>query len=185
MLIDASLSFIPAYAAPVSFVSAVAGLTEQIGQVIDLLGQGVGTAPQNIIGNATLFGMDPGSGLLKPFIRTIVGTAAATSTSATLNLQMQYAVDQGAGGGYQPGTWITIQETGAIAAANLTAQAILPKLEFEPQFPYNVRPRYIRLNAVVGPTASGIFTAGTIAFALVVLGADEFAQKQATRNYTV
>lgn len=185
MLIDASLAFIGAYSAPVSFVSAVAGLIEQIGQPIDLLGSGVGTAPQNIIGNAALFGQDPGSGLLKPFIRATIGTAGATSTAATLNLQLQYAPDTGVGGNYLPGTWVTVQETGAIVAANLTAGAILPKLEFEPTFPGNVRPRYLRLNAVVGPTASGIFTTGTIAQALVVVGADEFAQKLATRNYFV
>lgn len=185
MLIDASLSFISAYSAPVSFVSGVAGLLEQIGTPIDLLGQGVGTAPQNIIGNAVLFGQDPGSALIKPFIRTTIGIAAATSTSATLRLELQYAPDTGVGGGYQPGTWQTIQQTGDITAAQMTALAILPKLEFEPVFPNNLRPRYLRLMAQVAPTGSGIFTAGTIAQALVVVGADEYAQKLATRNYSV
>lgn len=185
MLIDASLSFIGAYAPPVSFVSAVAGLVAQIGIPIDLLGQGVGTAPQNIIGNAALFGQDPGSALIKPFIRATIGVAAATVTSATLRLRLEYAPDTGVGGGYQPGAWQVIQQTGDITAAQLTANAILPKLEFEPVFPNTLRPRYLRLMAQINPTASGIFTAGTIAQALVVLGADEFAQKLATKNFLV
>lgn len=185
MLNDASLAFIGAYAPPTSLVSAVANLIQQIGIPIDLLGQGVGTAPANIIGQATLFGMDPGSGLLKPFVRANVGTAFTTSTSATLQLALQYAPDTGVGGSYQPGTWQTIVRSGDITAAQLTAAAILPKLEFEPTFPFNVRPRFIRLLGTVNPTASGIFTAGTIAFAGVLLGADEFAQKLATRNYAV
>ena len=182
MLTDALLSFIPVYAPPQSMVAA-AGVSLQIGQTIDLLGQGVGTPPQNVIGNASLFGQDPGSGFLKPFLRTITGTAFVTANSATLNLQLQYAADTGAGGSYQPSTWNTIVESGTISAANLAANTILPKLEFEPVFPYNLRPRFIRLNGSI-PSATN-FTAGTIAVALVLLGADEFANKLATRGYTV
>lgn len=181
-LIDASLSFIPAYA-PAQSMVAGAGVSIAIGQVVDLLGQGVGTAPQNIIGNASLFGMDPGSGLLKPFLRTTTGIAFTTGNAATLDLTLQYAADTGVGGNYQPGTWDTIVSSGPIAAANLTANTILPQLEFEPVFPYNLRPRFIRLYGVI-PAATN-FTAGTIAYALVLLGTDEFAQKLAARNYTV
>lgn len=182
MLTDANLSPLPVYAPAISLVAG-AGVAIQVGSVLDLLGQGVGTAPQNIIGNASLFGMDPGSGLLKPFFRTIIGVAAVTANSATLNLQLQYAVDTGSGGNYQPGTWNTIVETGTVSAANMAANTIMPKLEFEPTFPYNVRPRFIRIYGVI-PSATN-FTAGSISSCLLVVGADEFAQKLAARNYTV
>src|SRR5208282_6818844 len=173
-LIDASLSFVP-YGAPAQSMVGAAGVAIPIGIPFDLLGSGVGTPPVNYYGTPTLFGMDPGSGFLKPFLRTIVGVTFTTANSATLNLQLQYAVDTGAGGGYQPGTWNTIVETGVIAVANLLANTILPKLEFEPTFPYNVRPRYVRLNGAIAAATN--FTAGTISFAGILAGADELAQK--------
>jgi hypothetical protein len=174
MLNDASLAPIP-YGAPPQSITTSA----QIGATIDLLGQGAGTPPANIIGTAALFGEDPGSGLLKPFFRVITGVAFSGGTS--VNLQLRYAADTGAGGGYQPSTWNVIVESGAVATANLLANTILPKLEFEPVFPYNLRPRFMSLYA----TVVGTFTAGTIAFAGVLLGADEFAQKLAPKNFTV
>jgi len=162
---------------------AGAGVAVQVGNVIDLMGSGVGTAPPNIIGVATPFGQDPGAGLIKPRIRTIVGTAFTTSNSATLNLQLQYAADSGTPT-YVPGTWQTAVETGTIAASALTANANLPELEFEPSiFTLVPRPRFIRVNGLIASATN--FTAGTISFCAALIGADVFSQKQATRNYAV
>ena len=59
MLIDSLVSFLtPGF--PLSVVGA-AGVAIP-SNVIDLLGLGVGTTPPSIIGNRTLFGMDPGIG---------------------------------------------------------------------------------------------------------------------------
>ena len=71
--------------------------------IIDLLGLGVGVAPQSIIGTRTLFGADMGIDDQKLQLLCTTGTAFATSNAATLNVQFQGAVDTGAGGGYQPG----------------------------------------------------------------------------------
>ena len=127
---DALIAFVP-IGAPLSLVSGNNVAVQS--NVIDLLGQGVGQAPANIIGNATVFGQDPGIGQFRPEIDAAVGTALAGSTS--INMQLQYAVDSGVGGGYQPGTWNTIAETGAIAIANLTANTVFGRLPFLPAFP--------------------------------------------------
>ncbi|HUO90259.1 MAG TPA: hypothetical protein VMU08_13875 [Rhizomicrobium sp.] len=160
-----------------------AGAAIQIGNIIDLLGQGVGTAPVNIFGNTTLFGQDPGTGLIKPLVEAIVGTAFATSNSATLTVQLQYAADQGSGGSYQPSTWYTIIATGALTAAQLAAGTVFSKFDWQPVFPATIRPRYVRLNGAV-PAATN-FTAGTITFAGVMIGRDDFAQKLTPKNFAV
>lgn len=183
MLIDALTAFVAA-GAPAQSLVAGAGVAIPIGNPFDLMGSGVGTAPPNIIGNASLFGMEPGAGLIKLRLRTIIGVAATTSTSATLNLQLQYAPDTGAGGNYQPGTWTTIVETGALAASVLTVNTPLPELELEPAFLTAApRPRFVRANAVIASATS--FTAGTISFCGLLVGDDVFSGKQAARNYTV
>ena len=64
MRLDSQLSFIP-LGAPVSLVQGT-GVSIPSTNIIDLLGQGVGTAPQNIIGNATVFGADVGIGTWRP-----------------------------------------------------------------------------------------------------------------------
>ena len=189
MLIDASFSFLPWGSSPQSMVLG-AGVSAQIGTVLDLMGVGVGVAPPNVIGTTSVFGMQPGTGVIKPVIQALVGTSFATSNSATLNVQLQYAADTGASGGYQPSTWNTIVETGTISAANLIAPtagnpfaAVFAQLEFDPTFPFTVRPRFVRLYGVI--PASTNFTAGTVAYAGVMLGRDEFTMKQAARNFAV
>src|SRR5579863_8182505 len=102
MQLDALLNFVQPNAMPVSLVGA-AGASISIGGVIDLLGSGVGTAPQGIIGNTTLWGDDPGIGRVKPDIQITIGTAVATGNGATTAFALQYAADTGAAGGYQPG----------------------------------------------------------------------------------
>lgn len=179
MRLDSQLSFIPV-GSPLSIVGG-AGVAFA-SNVLDLLGAGVGQAPPSYIGNAATFGADMGVGGIRPELDVAVGTAFATSNSATLNVQLQAAADQGAAGAYQPSTWNTIVETGAIAVGNLTAQQIIARFPWLPVLG-SLRPRYIRLNFAV---ASGTnFTAGTIAFAGVTLIRDDLAQKNAAKNFTV
>jgi len=180
MITDALLNFV-APGAPLSIVGATGASFPS--QVYDILGTGVGTAPQNIIGTRAVFGSDTGLGALKAQVESVVGTTFTTANSGTLNIQFQAAVDSGAGGGYQPGTWITLVETGPMAVANLTTQAVLGRFDWPPAFPTNVMPRYLRLNYA---TATGTsFTAGTIAFAVVTMARDDYAIAYAAKNYTV
>ena len=97
MRLDSSLAFI-ALGAPLSCVGATGATFTS--QIIDLLGSGVGTAPANIIGNATTFGEDigVGGGQPEPTLDIVVGTAFVTGGSATLNVQLQVAADNGASG---------------------------------------------------------------------------------------
>jgi len=182
MRIDSQLSFVP-LGSPLSLVGA-AGVAIPSTNTIDLLGYGVGVAPnQSIIGNVTNFGADEGIGAFRPELEVAIGTAATTSNSATLNVQFQAAADTGAAGGYLPGTWNTLIETGYIAASSLTAGQIIARFPWVPAFPANLRPRFLRLN--FQPLTATNFTAGTIAFALVTFVRDDQANKFAAKNYTV
>lgn len=181
MRTDSSVAFVP-IGAPLSLVAA-AGSSIPSTKTVDLLGSGVGTAPANIIGNASVFGTDMGVGGLRPELNISVGTAFATATSATLNVQLQAAPDQGAAGAYQPGTWQTIVESGQLTAAQLAAGTVIFRNPFPPAFPANLSPRYMRLLFVTPAGAS--FTAGTIASALVTEVRDDQANKFAAANYTV
>ncbi len=182
MLLDAQLILVPT-AFPLSLVAA-AGVSVP-SPVIDLLGQGVGTAPFNIIGNVALFGTDFGIGKQQLELMINTGIAFATSNSATLNVQFQLAVDQGAAGAYQPGTWNTVIETGTIAPSTtlLIANQTIFRADWPPAFPAGLRPRYMRLNFSI-PAATN-FTAGTIGFAGVVLCRDDQQNRFAAANYAV
>ncbi len=177
MLIDSLVSFLP-IGSNLSIVAATGVDTPS--NVIDLLGAGVGVAPPNIIGQATVFGTDLGVGGKRPEINVVVGTAFQTSNSATLNVALQAAIDDGT---YNPGTWNTIVETGEIAAASLTAGQIIARFPFLPAFPDNLNPRFVRLLFQV--PASTAFTAGTIASATVTMVRDDYAAKFASRNFAV
>ncbi|SDD94925.1 hypothetical protein SAMN05216337_1017130 [Bradyrhizobium brasilense] len=150
--------------------------------VYDILGQGVGTAPANIIGTRTLFGSDVGIGGVKPQVDIGVGQAFATGNGATLNVAFQGAPDTGAGGNYQPGAWQTLVETGPLAAAQLTAAQIIGRFDFPPAFPANLNARYLRL---LFQLAVGQFNAGSIAFAIVTMVRDDQANKFAAKNFSV
>lgn len=178
--IDASLSLVP-IGGNLSFVGAAGASFAST--VLDLLGQGVGTAPQNIIGNASVFGTDFGIGAIKEQLLVSVGTAAATADACTLNCQFQGAEDTGSAGSYLPGAWQTFVETGPITAAQLTAAQIIARFDWPPAFPANFQPRYMRLNFTT--PAGLLFTAGTIAFALVTDVRDDYAIKYASANYVV
>jgi len=181
MILDAQLAFIPIGSA-LSCVGA-AGVNFQ-SNTLDLLGAGVGVAPPAIIGNVSLFGYDPGIGGKRPQLVVNVGTAfTAGAGTPTLNVQVQYAPDTGAAGNYQPGTWQTVEETGTLTVAQLTAGQTIARFEVPPAFPANLRPRFARLNFAV-PAATS-FATGTIANALVRMVRDDFANKYGAKNFTV
>lgn len=140
--------------------------------VLDLAGVGVGNAPPNAFGTATLFGQDIGigDGVSPPNLLCLVGTAFVTATGATLNVQLQESIDSGTPN-YQPAAWQTIAETGALTAAQLTAGRQIAELTIPPRAPGQAFPRFLRLNYAIPAGTS--FTAGTIAFAGIATGRDD------------
>ena len=185
MITDASVAFVPV-GAPLSLVGGV-GITFA-SNVLDLLGQGVGTAPQNIIGTRTVFGTDQGVGGLRPELNVTVGTAFVASTGGTLlKIALQAAADQGAAT-YQPGTWKDIVSQDSIAPSDLTAGAVPFRTPFLPTMPPGLMPRYLRLLfSPMSATAlpAGNFSAGTILSALVTMVRDDLSQKYAAKNFVV
>jgi hypothetical protein len=181
MLTDANLALVPYGGSGLSLVGVASAPSPS---VIDILGQGVGTAPQNIWGNTTVFGQADamGVGAKRMDLNIATGNSAFVGAGVSLNVQWQAAVDAGVGSNYQPGTWNVLGESGAIAVGNLTANTVIARLPFLPPFPANLRPRYLRLNFVM---TGGLFTTGVIAFALPVLVRDDEFQRYAARNYTV
>ncbi len=166
MLNDELLTFVPKQA-PISMVLA-AGVAAP-SNVIDLLGAGVGQPPPSYIGNVTVFGADFGIGGRHPEIDTAVGVAFTTSNAATLTVSLQGAPDLGAGGGYQPGTFTTIVESGPLTAAQLLTQTVIARIPILPTMaPF---PRYLRLLFQV-PAATN-FTAGTISFSVITYVRDD------------
>jgi hypothetical protein len=183
MITDALVSFIPLGSA-LSLVGA-AGATFRSG-IIDLLGQGVGTAPANIIGTGrTVFGTDLGVGGNRPELNITIGTALAAAAGTTLKVALQAAIDNGS---YQPGTWTDVDSEDNISLANGTAGAVIFRSPWIPTFPPGLMPRFLSLlfsPQLAGATPSGDFTAGTISSALVTMVRDDYAAKYANKNFTV
>lgn len=179
---DALLNFV----APGSPLSLVGGAGANFAsQIIDELGVGPGQAPPNIIGVPnTVFGSDMGIDWVKPRVIITIGTALATNNAATLNIQFQGSVDSGPNGNpaYSPNAWTTYMESGPIAAANLAAGAQF-RMDFPPAFPFNVLPRFYRINFL--PLATATFTAGSIASAMVNLSGDDYKAAYAAKNFVV
>jgi hypothetical protein len=176
MILDSQLSFVPIGGNLAVTSAAIAGPN-----VIDLLGAGVGVAPPSIIGNVTLFGAPDAMGVggARPELNVVLGTDAwAGGTS--LNVALQGAADLGTPT-YQPDTWHTFAETGAILTASLTASVIVARFPWLPPFPANLRPRFLRLLF----TPVGTFTTGVIASATVTLVRDDQFNKYAANNYKV
>lgn len=171
MIIDALVNFIP-----VGSSVAITSIPVR-SSIYDILGSGAGTAPSEIIGNRTLFGSDVGIGGLKPQVEVLIPTAFVGGTS--LNVAFQGAPDLGTPT-YQPGTWVTLVETGAILTANLTLGQILARFDFPPAFPANLNPRFLSLLF----TPVGTFTAGAVG-AVVTMVRDDQANKFAAKNYSV
>lgn len=179
MRLDSTLNFVP-YLSPLSCVGATGATFAS--QVIDLLGSGVGTAPANIIGNAATFGEDIGvGGGVAPKLQCTVGTAFVTGGSATLTVQFQASADTAVT--FQPAAWTTILQSTTYTAAQLTANQILARFDWPPDFPANLNPRYLRL-LFATPTGQQ-FSAGTISFAGLTYVRDDQANKFATSNFKV
>lgn len=188
MRIDATVSWLPVGGPGMTLVGG-AGISLP-SPVLDLLGQGVGTAPAEIIGNVTTWGTDFGIDPRKQTIGIFLASAPtiASLNAATLNIALQMAPDLGAAGGYLPGVYQTIGETGPMTVAQLVAaqtgvnqQPI--RLDWPPNFPMNLNPRFSRLLFQV-PAATN-FSAGTIAAAFPTTVRDDQANRFAARNYSV
>ena len=173
---DALLSFIP-IGGNLTFVSSSTATPST--NTIDLLGLGVGTAPVNIIGTANVFGADMGIGCFRPEIAMASGTAAFSGTS--INVALQGAVDTGASGNYQPGTWITFGETGVITLATtaIGANTVFARLPWLPAWPAGTLPRYLRL------LFTPVSLTGVVAYAIVTTGRDDQANRYAAKNFKV
>lgn len=181
MLNDALLTLVP-QSSGLSLVGG-AGVDIPSPGIIDLIGGGPGTPPTSIFGNSTLFGSDVGIGGKRPQLDVVIGDSLVTGNGAALNCALQIAPDTGVGGGYLPGPWQTIVETGPLTAAQCVAGTVIARFDFMPAFPANLRPRYMRLLFRI-PTGEN-FTAGSIAYANVTMVRDDQANKFAPRNYTV
>lgn len=181
MRTDALLNFIPP-GAPLSMVAA-AGVSIRSNPPLDLFGVGAGQPVPAIIGQATVAGAPDamGSGMVRPELVIAVGTTFVTANAATLNIALQAAIDLGAAGGYQPGTWQTLIETGAIAVGNLVAGTVLARFPWVPPFPANLRPRFLDLLFQI-PSGTN-FTAGTIGWATVTTVRDDQFNKFAVGNF--
>jgi hypothetical protein len=179
-LFDAQTAFV----LPNSAFSLVggAGAIVQIGNIVDLLGVGVGVAPPNIIGNRSVYGVDPGIGLMKNEVEIDLLAALATGNSATAEFAIQYAIDSGASGGYQPGTWEDANTTGIKAVGAFPAgtqiRMDLPPSPADMQLP---PPRFVR--AIMRPSAAANLNAGTVAFAGIVPARTDLVNKNAPNNY--
>lgn len=161
-----------------------AGASIQIGGIYDLLGQGVGTPPANIIGSNRLngfYGVDPGEGKMKPELEIDFGVSPAAS-GGTYQFAVQYAPDTGAAGGYQPGTWETVTETGSVSATEYTSLAPV-RLDLPPAPPATPQPRFIRLLMI--PSSGNNLTAGAVSFAGIVMARTDMVSVNAPSNYSV
>jgi len=159
----------------------VAGSDLQIGNVVDLMGVGVGVAPPNIIGNRSLYGVDPGIGF-KPVVEINILAGLATGNAMTAEFAIQYAPDTGSAGGYLPGTWENASTTGPKAVSEYPAgtqiRMDLPPAPPDQQLP---PPRYIRA-VLVGEAAKNL-NAGTVQFAGIVMSRTDPVNKNAPNNY--
>lgn len=177
MLVDALVSF---QTSPLSLVAG-AGVDVASG-IIDLLGLGVGVAPDNYIGNRDVFGSDPGIGWPRAQAQVMITTALTTATAATVNFAYQGAADLG-DPTYLPDTWHTIVESGEIAVTDMdTIGDIAWQFDFEPTHPLSFMPRFLRVLAQI-PAGTSL-TAGGIVIP-VTTGLDQQKQRYTPSNYTV
>lgn len=191
MFLDALVNFGANTGTPFSLVGA-AGVQLALPGIIDLFGNGVGQAPTVIYGRTSNAGPGADMGIPeeRPELFVLIGTAAATSNSAQLNLAFQAAADPGSAGNYTPSTWQTLGESGWLTAAQLTAGKVIFRSPWLPAFPAGLNPRFIRLLAQIGTPTGGTnagvnFTAGTISWAGVTQGRDDWAIGFTPKNFSV
>ena len=192
MLLDALVNFGANIGTPFSLILGQ-GLWPLPG-VIDLFGNGVGQAPTSIYGRTSNTGPGGDMGIpeTRPELFILIGTAAVTGTGAQLNIALQAAADPGVAGNYTPaaGAWQTLGESGYLTAAQLTAGRTIFRSPWLPAFPANLNPRFVRLAAIVGTLAGGdgaavSFTAGSISWAGVTQGRDDWAIGFTPKNYSI
>jgi hypothetical protein len=176
MILDNNLAFVSSSAPQSITVSAASTNT------VDLTGFGYGTTPNLNFGLGSVYGADMGigDGVAMPKVVVDVGTSFATSTNATLTIQLQGGQDNGSNA---VTNWITYAEIPGLTPTNLTAASNnfsldLPKVPYSDPFP-----RFWRLYFSV---ATGTFTAGTIYYAGIAIQRDDsYATSQYPRNFTV
>lgn len=178
MFVDQTITFSSTWQAPQSLA---VGATTASTVTLDVTGAGVGNAPPVVWGTSTSFGADMGigGGELRPEVRVQVTTAFATSNGATLNVALQSAPDNGSN---SPGTWTTVNETGAIAASALTAGTAL-NIPFGPRGAGAALPRFYRL--LYQLPAATAFTAGAVVAGVVIDNDFSTTIGQYPSNFTV
>lgn len=128
----------------------------------DVTGAGSGVKPNLVFGTTTVFGADmgQGDGMARPTAYFTVGTTFTASGSATMQIQIQAAIDNGSN---SPSTYTTIVETDAIAVATLTAGTNF-NIPIPPLTAGEALPRFYRFNYVIatGPMTAGTLTAGIL-----------------------
>jgi hypothetical protein len=76
-----------------------------------------------------------------------------------------------------------------MTAAQLTAGKVIFRSPWLPNFPAGLNPRFFRLAAIIGTLAGGdvigSFTAGSISWAGVTQGRDDYAIAYNPKNYSV
>ena len=149
MFLDQALKLSDAQAVTVTAAST---------NLYDITGAGAGNVPNMVFGTTGLAGADMGLGdsAMRPTCYFTVGTAFTAAGAATLQIQIQAAVDNGAG---SPGAYTTIAETAALAVASLVAGANL-QIPLPPVTIGEALPRFYRFNYVVatGPMLTGALT---------------------------
>ena len=149
MFLDQSLKLSDAQAITVTAAST---------NLYDITGAGSGNVPNMVFGTTGLAGADMGLGdsAARPTCYFSVGTAFTAGGAATLQIQIQAAVDNGAG---SPGAYTTIVETAALAVASLVAGANL-QIPLPPVTIGEALPRFYRFNYIVatGPMLTGTLT---------------------------
>lgn len=125
--------------------------------IYDVTGAGAGVKPNLVFGTSAVFGADigTGDGAARPTAYFTVGTPFTAGGSATMQFQIQAAIDNGSN---SPSTYTTIAETDAIAVATLTAGTNF-NIPIPPITAGEALPRFYRFNYVV---ATGPMTGGTI-----------------------
>lgn len=143
--------------------------------VYDVAGLGVNVAATNITGlangAAAAMGEDIGGGgpssASPPQLGVFVNTAFTAAGAATMQIQLQAAVDSGGG---VPGTWDTIDESDTLAVALLTpANNPIVSFTVPKRYPGQGFPRFYRINFVI---ATGPMTAGALS-AYLMTGIDD------------
>lgn len=130
--------------------------------VFDVSGAGVGQPAPQIFGvQSSVFGEDIGSGgpgISSPQLGVLVNTTFTAGGSATMQIQLQAAIDDGTN---NPSTWDTIVETDTLAVALLKAGTWLARFNVPTRYPGQGFPRFYRVNYVVatGPMTAGALTA--------------------------